>query len=129
MLTPAQILSSSRPTADRMATLAIRNAAKHTRAELERYAAVSSGWVQEMWLAALVLQRANARCSVWGAKHKLVWQRHLSEACALYACRCGVERTWADVDTDANGEHAEYVIIEAEEEAELLEARPSVEAR
>jgi len=121
MLTPAQILSSSRPTSDRMATLATRNAAKHTRAELERYAAVSSGWVRDMWLAALVLRRVNATCAVWGDRHKVVFDRHLGEgeACDLYVCHCGWERAWADVDAE-NREHPEYVILDADEEAEAL---------
>ena len=122
---PAAVLATSRPSDARLAFLAERYATKQSINELERYAAVSSGWVREMWIAAIAVKRGPVtRCDVYGARHQVVFQRALSEACDLYACHCGWERAWADVDA-THGEHPEYVIIDTDEEAALLGALPA----
>jgi len=124
---PAAVLTTSRPSDARLAILAERYATKKSLADLERYAEISSGWVREMWLLAIDVKRGPVqatRCDVYGDKHKVVFQRALSEACDLYACHCGWERAWADVDA-THGEHPEYVIIDCDEEAILLGALPA----
>lgn len=55
------IIRTSRPSAARLALLAARHATKTTQ-NLRWLAAHSSGWVHEMWLAAIDVQCASAPC-------------------------------------------------------------------
>lgn len=128
MLNAAEILSSSRPSNARLVILSERNASKHSLADLERYAAISSGWVREMWLGAVELKRGERTvvpfqpvCSVWTDKHKVVYICERGTA-DIFRCACGEERFNA---RDAFSPECDYVIVEPDEEAELLETLPA----